>query len=319
MRLALPGSALVHIGALGLVLAGFSWPEAEDAAPPAPLSIDIVPMATITANASQPVLSDNAVSALSAGSTASPLAPLSSETLEPMSENIEPVTPPPLDVAEAEPVAAVAAARPLDLAEAEPVELASTMDNPARVQPPAPLSPQAPADLAPLASADLAPVSVEDLNAAPVPHALSFTRPAEPIVHKPRPHQAQRPPAPAAPAGNGGADAADSTASSGGARAPASSSGNGGSADVARYPSQVIGKLRAALRRNGGERGEVVVRFTVLAGGQLAGVSILRSSGRAGVDQAGLAIVRRAAPFPPIPAGAGRANWTFDVPLAFGG
>jgi protein TonB len=61
------------------------------------------------------------------------------------------------------------------------------------------------------------------------------------------------------------------------------------------------------------------VRFTVLADGSVAGISIGRSSGNAAIDQAGLATVSRAAPFPPIPDGANRADWTFDVPLEFRG
>jgi protein TonB len=62
-----------------------------------------------------------------------------------------------------------------------------------------------------------------------------------------------------------------------------------------------------------------VVRFTVLANGQVTDLGIGRSSGNGAVDQAGLATVSRAAPFPVIPNAANRSSWTFDVPLAFGG
>src|SRR5690606_3327021 len=117
---------------------------------------------------------------------------------------------------------------------------------------------------------------------------------------------------------NGGRNQADAVAAAG-APAAASGQGSGGQAEVARYPSVVIRELRRALRRSGSGRGEVVVRFTVSAAGQLAGVSVARSSGNQAVDAAGLATVQRAAPFPPIPPGAGRSSWTFDVPLAFEG
>ena len=70
--------------------------------------------------------------------------------------------------------------------------------------------------------------------------------------------------------------------------------------------------MRAARGRG---RGEVWVRFTVEASGQVSGVRVVRSSGDAGVDQAGLSAVQRAAPFAPPPGG----GMTFDVPLAFGG
>ena len=84
-------------------------------------------------------------------------------------------------------------------------------------------------------------------------------------------------------------------------------------------PATSCEKLRRALRSINGPRGAVVVRFTVLADGRVSGVGIGRSSGNAAVDQAWLATVSRAAPFPPIPAEANRSDWTFDVPLAFGG
>lgn len=168
----------------------------------------------------------------------------------------------------------------------------------------------------------LAPVSSADLKTAPVPKTLSFQRPSQPTHSSPAPAPAQ--PKPRAPApqpsqsGNGGAGDADAIAAAGGA-AQQAGAGNGGDAEVARYPSEVLGRLRRALRSNSSSRGEVVVRFTVLANGQVSGISIGRSSGNATVDQAGLATVTRAAPFPPIPPQANRSNWTFDVPLAFGG
>jgi protein TonB len=91
-----------------------------------------------------------------------------------------------------------------------------------------------------------------------------------------------------------------------------------GNAAVSNYPGTVTSKLRRALRR-GRLRGEVLVSFVVASNGSVTGVGIGRSSGIAAVDKAGMDTVRRAAPFPPIPADAGRSTWAFNVPLAFGG
>ncbi|MBZ9654427.1 TonB family protein [Phyllobacterium lublinensis] len=102
----------------------------------------------------------------------------------------------------------------------------------------------------------------------------------------------------------------------GNARGNASAEGN---AAVSNYPGTVTSKLRRALRRQGRLRGEVHVQFVVASNGSVTGVDIGRSSGNAAVDKAGMDTVRRAAPFPPIPADAGRSNWAFNVPLAFGG
>ncbi|ATU95730.1 energy transducer TonB family protein [Phyllobacterium zundukense] len=92
-----------------------------------------------------------------------------------------------------------------------------------------------------------------------------------------------------------------------------------GNAAVSNYPGTVTSKLRRALRRQGRLRGEVLVSFVVASNGSVTGVGIGRSSGNAAVDKAGMDTVRRAAPFPPIPADAGRSTWAFNIPLAFGG
>ena len=102
----------------------------------------------------------------------------------------------------------------------------------------------------------------------------------------------------------------------------AGSSREAGNAAVSNYPGQVVSRLRRNLRypsqaRRQRIRGEVHVRFTVSRSGSVAGVSIVRSSGSPVLDKAALDTVRRAAPFPAIPAGAGRSNWPFTVPLAF--
>lgn len=93
-----------------------------------------------------------------------------------------------------------------------------------------------------------------------------------------------------------------------------------GNAAVTNYPGKVRSKISRAVRRisrrdrSGAER-DVHVSFTVTASGGLGGLSVARSSGSSALDSAAIAAVRRAAPFPPIPDGAGRRSWQFTIPL----
>ena len=121
----------------------------------------------------------------------------------------------------------------------------------------------------------------------------------------------------AAAAGNGGKSSANSAASA--ARpAGAAETTDGGSAAVSRYPGLVQARLRRALQSQSGiHGGQVQVRFLVAANGNVSAISIVESSGNPALDAAGIATVRRAAPFPPIPAEAGRSTWSFILPLRF--
>ncbi|KQZ98489.1 hypothetical protein ASD64_16100 [Mesorhizobium sp. Root157] len=129
-------------------------------------------------------------------------------------------------------------------------------------------------------------------------------------------------------AGSGGKNQADSKRgvvdgdaqgkSASAAKKGASSSA--GNAAVSNYPGKVAAKLRRAVRsisrsaRSKASR-DVHVAFVVNAGGSVGGVSVVHSSGSPELDQAAIAMVRRAAPFPPIPPEAGRSNWAFTLPL----
>jgi protein TonB len=96
--------------------------------------------------------------------------------------------------------------------------------------------------------------------------------------------------------------------------------GTDGNAAVSNYPGKVAAKLRRAVRgvsrsaRSGAKR-DVHVYFVVTASGGVGSVRVTQSSGSDELDHAALASVRRAAPFPPIPAAAGRSKWEFSVPL----
>ena len=171
------------------------------------------------------------------------------------------------------------------------------------------------ADVAPLPVLQVSPVVTDALPATPQA-AEPPPRVKPPTLQPPKP---TRPRAAPASSGSGGRDQADARAA---ASAP-SGAGHvdaGGSAAVSRYPGLVQAKLKRALRYPAGAdraRAEVHVRFTVLAGGGVTGISVVTSSGSAILDQAAEDTVSRAAPFPPIPAGDGRPSWTFTMPLTF--
>ena len=91
-----------------------------------------------------------------------------------------------------------------------------------------------------------------------------------------------------------------------------------GNAAVTNYPGKVRNKINRAKRRvPGGDRGSVVVSFTVGAGGAASGIRVARSSGVAALDKAAIDSVQRAAPFAKIPEAAGKSSWAFNVPIVF--
>jgi protein TonB len=75
--------------------------------------------------------------------------------------------------------------------------------------------------------------------------------------------------------------------------------------------------VRAAIGRHRpkvGGGGSATVAFSIGPGGGLQGVKIVRSSGKPAADQAAIATVRAAAPFPPPPVG---VNPTFSIQIYF--
>jgi len=65
------------------------------------------------------------------------------------------------------------------------------------------------------------------------------------------------------------------------------------------------------------EQGAVVVKFTIDRDGRLLASSIKQSSGHLRLDQAALATLARAAPFPPIPDFVGRETLSVAVPIDY--
>jgi len=333
MRVEIIASALVHGAALAAMLIAWPYPPPEDAPEAGALAVSLITVSSFAANATEVLQSDASVSSISAGASAT-VPPAEPEVTRPVesTEALQPTATEPLTPAAAQPLqpAAVEPVRPVPAEAAPPVLSVAVLDPAApdtvalqaeaqSVEQPMPqpaISAEQPAEA-------LAPTSVTEQRTAPIPATLTIARTDRPIAtapppERPRQQQPQQPQAnPPSQAGNGGTSNADSVASASGGQ-PQLAQGAGGEAEMARYQSQVLSALRRALRTVQGARGEVLVRFTLSAGGGVTALSIQRSSGNPTIDAAGTATVQRAA-FPPIPAAANRNSWTFDVPLAFGG
>ena len=67
--------------------------------------------------------------------------------------------------------------------------------------------------------------------------------------------------------------------------------------------------------RQRGAKGIAIIGFVLDESGRVASVSLLRSSGEADLDAESVAVVNRAAPFPPPPPG---AQHSFAIEVAFG-
>ncbi|OOG67772.1 energy transducer TonB [Sinorhizobium sp. A49] len=95
-----------------------------------------------------------------------------------------------------------------------------------------------------------------------------------------------------------------------------------GNADVSNYSGKVRNKVMRKHRypsqaNRQGITGTATVSFVVTADGGLSNLRLAGSSGSPILDQAALETVQRAAPFPPIPANAGRNSWPFSLPIAY--
>ena len=93
-------------------------------------------------------------------------------------------------------------------------------------------------------------------------------------------------------------------------------------AAVASWRDLVAAQLQRAKRYPSGpqsrrEQGVVMITFTLSRSGGVLSRSIVRSSGNAELDQEALAMVTRAQPFPPFPAGMTQAQVRLPVPINF--
>lgn len=261
---------------------------------------------------------------------AEPVQPMEREASEPV-ESEPALTEPtqPVEPQEAAPEA------PTPVTEADAVEPVEPLALPvaetsSAVEPVEPVAPQAaPSPIEEATPAEPVETSrqAEAIADVPIPTPRpNYTPPPEPRRQE---TVEQRPPTEPA-AGNRGrsqAEARRGTAEgSTGGQAAAETQGNrtrndgAASAAVSNYPGEVAARLRRALRypreaQRQRLRGEVHVSFTVDSSGGVGGIRVVRSSGHPVLDQAAIATVQRAAPFPPTPDG--RASWPFTVPLAF--
>ncbi|HMN70373.1 MAG TPA: TonB family protein [Rhodoblastus sp.] len=112
-----------------------------------------------------------------------------------------------------------------------------------------------------------------------------------------------------------GAEAANSRAAARGGAGGAAA----GAAQVANWRGMVLAQLQRSKHyppaaRDKNITGQPVITFSLAPSGALSSVSLVRSSGAPILDQAALEMVRRAAPFPPNPAG---ARGVFSAPVNF--
>lgn len=96
----------------------------------------------------------------------------------------------------------------------------------------------------------------------------------------------------------------------------------GGTANISSYQAEVLAHLQRFRiypleAKNAGIRGTATVRFSLASSGSVISASLGGSSGSSALDQAAVGMVRRASPFPPIPANLGRSRMDFAAPVRF--
>lgn len=157
-----------------------------------------------------------------------------------------------------------------------------------------------------------------DLRAPPVAETLAAVQPGaevpEPVAPRPRARpenlRAERPVEREAAPSQAAARAQARTEQAEAAAAPRASAGSSG-VSPAKWQAQLMAHLERLKRyppgaRRRREEGVVQVRFVVDDGGNVRSAQIVRSSGYAELDEAVVALVRRASPVPAPPPGAPR-------------
>ncbi|MGD9867219.1 MAG: cell envelope integrity protein TolA [Hyphomicrobiales bacterium] len=140
--------------------------------------------------------------------------------------------------------------------------------------------------------------------------AVEAVSPAEDTVREPVPEKPAEKRKP--PASEAGGPVGQQTGSSASTRSSASAAG------VSTYSSRVLAHLNRFKRYpGGGARGTVSMIFVVGSNGAVQSVRISGRSGSPRLDEAALAMVRRASPFPSIPSDIGRTTMAFSVPVHF--
>ena len=177
------------------------------------------------------------------------------------------------------------------------------------------------ADTADDPPAETEPASRRRADAAPKPERTEVADalpPPEPVVERDQPKETT-PAEPAAPPPS--APSAASTAARSGGAGGGGASQTAGNAAASAYRAKVAAQLeRKSFYPNAARRdrltGAATVSFTLNAAGRVTAVRVVRSAGARILDEAALEMVRRASPYPPIPAGLG-ATITIQAPIAF--
>ncbi|MEX2743248.1 TonB family protein [Rhizobium mongolense] len=206
---------------------------------------------------------------------------------------------------------------------AEPEVLTSNV--PAETSVVQPMATEAPDELKPVEPVEIAEALPEPVQPQETPTPTA----------KPKPVEKKQPPKKTEKkvAGSQGENKQDSrrgasdgseTANSDQNSRSAGSSGGAGSAAVANYPGKVQSRIRRAVKvpteyKRMSASMSVRVRLTIGGDGSLASLSVARSSGIPELDQAVVAGVRRASPFPPLPSEWGKPSWTFTQDVQVSG
>jgi protein TonB len=312
----------VNLVSAGVAQAASELEQVVEAEPVEPVAVaEVQPVAATTpmAAALEPTESEDIVSAdvlaalaVTEAAVAAPIPQVTDDAAPTVAETVAPSDAPMLERLDA-------AAKLATLQPAEDIQQITTASI-------APTTPVEPVDSAiPVKVANLTP-AVEDVveevvEAPPIPAPRIVRKPLE-TKAKPTEKQAtekpveKKRPKKVASLGNGGENDADSAAAkaSGGSAGKVVSAGAGA---LDAYQGKVRSKLIKSVRKPSGryDGGEARVMFTLDARGRVLTASLSRSSGDDKVDKAVLAAVSRAAPFPPIPEGAGKSTWSFTFPL----
>jgi protein TonB len=211
---------------------------------------------------------------------------------------------------------------PAETSVVQPMATEVPTEVPPEVPPETPTTPEEVTAVQPTETAEIPP----EPETVPTPEPKPV---AQKPVEKPKPVEKKQPPKKAAvQAGSRGENKQDSrrgaadgveAASDQDSRSAGSRSGSG-SAAVANYPGKVQSKIRRSIKvpseyKRMASSLSVRVRLTIGGSGALSSLSVARSSGIPELDQAVVDGVRRAAPFPPLPAEWGKPSWSFTQEL----
>ncbi|QPB18526.1 energy transducer TonB [Rhizobium sp. 007] len=226
------------------------------------------------------------------------------------------------------PMQEVTRVSPETVTAAEPEVLTSNV--PAETSVVQPMATETPEELKPVE-----PVETAEALPEPVQPQEAPTPTAKPKAEKPKPVEKKQQPKKTEKkiAGSQGENKQDSrrgasdgseTADSDQNSRSAGSSGGAGSAAVANYPGKVQSRIRRAVKvpteyKRMSASMSVRVRLTIGGDGSLVSLSVARSSGIPELDQAVVAGVRRASPFPPLPSEWGKPSWTFTQDVQISG